>query len=77
MVTTMWAVEVDYDVTLANMVTTMWAVGRGYHMKVWLGKVFSPGHRQLMCCALKSTGREGKVRRRRVRRCKKELQLAK
>jgi hypothetical protein len=24
-------------------------------MKVWLGEVFAPGHRQLLCCALKST----------------------
>jgi hypothetical protein len=40
--------------------------------KVWLGKVFSPGHRQLMCCALKSTS-EGKGERRRAYRCKKEL----
>jgi hypothetical protein len=34
-------------------------VCRGYDMKVWLGKVLLPGHRQLMCCALKSTS-EGK-----------------
>ena len=40
----------------------MQAVGGGYSghdMKVWLGKVFSSGHRQMMCCALVSTS-EGK-----------------
>ena len=40
---------------LANMVTMMLAVCSGYDIKVWLGKVFSPGHTQLLYCALKST----------------------
>jgi hypothetical protein len=39
-------------------------------MKVWLGKAFSPGYRQLMCCALKSTTK-GKGERR-LRRSEKE-----
>ena len=43
----------------------------GYDMKVWLGKVFLPGHRQLMCCAL-SPQAKGKGERNIVHRCKKE-----
>ena len=41
----------------------------GYDMKVWLGKDFLPGHRQLMCCAQV----KGKGERRRARRGEKEL----
>ena len=32
------------------------------HDMVWLGKVFSPGHIQLMCCALKYRSEGEKVR---------------
>ena len=36
----------------------------GYDMKVWLGKVFSPVHKQLMCCALKVKRGRRRARRR-------------
>ena len=40
----------------------------GYGMKVWLVEFFSPGHRQLLCCALKSTSK-GKMWEEERRRC--------
>ena len=40
-------------------------------MKVWLGEVFSPGHRQLLCWAMSEVKEKGE--RRRARRIEKEL----